>query len=365
MTILVANTGSSSLKLRLVSGTDEVVARLDLPPPGASLDEAAIERFASSAEPVAAVGHRIVHGGPELRRATVVDAGSLARLEALADFAPLHNAQALAVMAVLRRLLPDVPHVACFDTAFHSTLPDAAALYALPREWIERFGLRRYGFHGLSHAWAARRAAELLHRPAQEARLVTCHLGAGASLAAVAGGRSIDTTMGFTPNEGLVMTTRSGSVDPGMLLWLLRDGGMTADALEWSLEHESGVRGLWGRPGDMRDLLEAEAADARAATALDVYVHRLRAGIAAMVAALGGLDAVVFTGGVGENAPAIRARACAGLGFLGLGIDAGRNEHPGGEDADLSAPGASAKALVVASREELEIARLVRDAVEL
>jgi acetate kinase len=249
--------------------------------------------------------------------------------------------------------------VCCFDTAFHATLPDAAALYALPWEWIERHGLRRYGFHGLSHSWASRRAAERLGRPPEALRLVTCHLGSGASLAAVLRGRSVDTTMGFTPNDGLVMATRSGSVDPGLLLWLQRDAGVDPDTLERALEHESGLRGLSGRSGDMQELLAA--GDDRAAMALDVYLHRLRAGIAAMAAAMDGLDALVFTGGVGENASAIRLRACERLSFLGVGVDEASNSAPGEGDADLSGAQATVKVLLVRSREDLEIAHLVRE----
>jgi acetate kinase len=338
--VLVANTGSSSLKLRLVGADGEVARAGDLPTPGDPVDERPIEELVRTAGRLEAVGHRIVHGGAEFRGPTVVDGDTADRLATLGGFAPLHNDPALRVMAVLRRLCPDLPHVACFDTAFHATLPDAAALYALPREWTERYGLRRYGFHGLSHAWASRRAAELLDRPIEDLRLVTCHLGAGASLAAVEGGRSVDTTMGFTPNEGLVMATRSGSVDPGMLMWLQREAGIAVDDLERALEHESGLRGLSGGESDMRALLAREETDERAATAIAVYLHRLRAGIAAMVAALGGVDALVFTGGVGENAPAIRERATEGLGLLGL----------------------DTPVLVVEAREELEIARLTRAA---
>ena len=247
----------------------------------------------------------------------------------------------------MRRALPDVPAVACFDTAFHATLPAAAATYALPREWRERFGLRRFGFHGLSHAYASRRAAA--------PRVVSCHLGAGASLAAVRDGICVDTTMGFTPIEGLVMATRAGSVDPGLLLWLLRHG-LDADALERGLDREGGIKGLAG-DADMRAVLARDDDDAR--LAIDVYVHRLRAGIAAMAAALGGLDTLVFTGGVGEHAPEIRARTAAGLGFLGLELDAEANANTTA-DAEIGAPDARARTLVVTAREDLEVARQVR-----
>jgi acetate kinase len=360
MSILVANTGSSSLKLRLVRPSGEIAQSCDLPAPGDPVDLHAMRHFLEKADDVEAVGHRVVHGGREFVQPLMLDRAGIERLGALGDLAPLHNGPALRVLEALRRLCPDAPHVACFDTAFHAGIPDEAALYALPQDWIERFGLRRFGFHGISHAWASRRAAELLGRAPAGLRLVTCHLGAGASLAAVSDGASVDTTMGFTPNEGLVMATRSGSVDPGMLLWLIRHAGIAADALEHRLEHESGLRGLSGRSGDMRELIEASAADARAATALRVYLHRLRAGIAAMAAAMDGLDALVFTGGVGEHAPLVRAEACAGLAFIGVRLDEDANASEENGDREITGAGASARVLVVESREELEIARAVR-----
>ena len=224
-----------------------------------------------------------------------------------------------------RRCCPTLPAVACFDTAFHASLPAAAATYALPADWRERWKLRRYGFHGLSHAWVARRAPQLLGRSGLELRIVSCHLGAGASLCAIDSGESLDTTMGFTPLEGLVMATRSGSVDPGLLLWLMEHEGLSAPELAEALEHRSGLLGLSGT-ADMRELVHrADAGDRPAQLALDVYLHRLRAEIAAMAAALGGLDALVFTGGVGERSAVVRELAVAGLGFLGLAIDAERN----------------------------------------
>ena len=271
-----------------------------------------------------AVGHRIVHGGSEFVGPVLIDERVVQRLQALVDLAPLHQPKSLRALELVRRLLPEVPEVGCFDTAFHARIPAAAATYALPPEWRKRWDLRRFGFHGLSHAYVSRRAAELMGRPVEELRIVTCHLGAGASLAAVDGGVSVDTTMGFTPLEGLVMATRSGSVDPGLILWLEEHVGMPPSELAATLEYRSGLLGLTGS-ADMQAILAAErAGDADAALAIGVYLHRLRAGIAAMAAAMDGLDALVFTGGVGENAPEIRARAAAGLGFLGVGIDAAR-----------------------------------------
>jgi acetate kinase len=288
-----------------------------------------------------------------------LDAEVAEALRALTPLAPLHQPAALTAAEAVGAALPDVPAVACLDTAFHAGIPAAAATYALPRAWRERHDLRRFGFHGLSHAYAARRAAELLGRPLRELRVVTCHLGAGASLAAVAGGRSVDTTMGFTPVEGLVMATRSGTVDPGLVAWLLQHGGLEVDELADALEHGSGLAGLAGTP-DMREVLRrADAGDAEAALARDVYLHRLRGLIAAMTASLGGLDALVFTGGVGERSSPIRTAAAAGLGFLGVAVDPARDAAAAG-DADVSAPGAAVRTLVVAAREDLEIAAQVR-----
>jgi acetate kinase len=282
----------------------------------------------------------------------------IARLEALSDLAPLHQPKSLAALAAVTAALPGVPAVASFDTAFHAMIPAAAATYALPSEWRRRWNLRRYGFHGLSHDYASSRAAEVLGRRREELRLVTCHLGAGASLAAVANGESVDTTMGFTPLEGLVMATRSGNVDPGLVLWLVQHAGMPPAELAATLEGRSGLLGLAGM-ADMRAILAAElAGDADAALALGVYLHRLRGSIAAMAASMGGLDGIVFTGGVGENSAEIRRRAVDGLGFLGLALDPARNEDAAG-DREIGAPGAI-PALVVESREDLQIAREVR-----
>jgi acetate kinase len=310
MRILVVNAGSSSLKLRLLGERDELLASHDLEPPetGAAATRALAKTLAGLGG-VDAAGHRVVHGGTELVDAVVVDAAILARLRALTDLAPLHQPKSLAGLEAVMAALPGIPQVACFDTAFHAGMPAAAATYALPAAWRERWPLRRFGFHGLSHAYLSRRTAELLGRPPADLRIVTCHLGAGASLAAVAGGRSVDTTMGFTPLEGLVMATRSGDVDPGLLLWLQQRGGLAAAEIADALEHESGLRGLAGS-ADMREVLEAAAAGSeRASLAIEIYLRRLRAGIAAMAASMGGLEALVFSGGVGERAPAIRGRA--------------------------------------------------------
>jgi acetate kinase len=358
--VLVVNAGSSTLKLRLLGEDDALLAEHELPAGPEGFDDQAAARFLRGLDGVDAVGHRFVHGGPRLDAAVRLDDGVERYLRSLVDLAPLHQPQALAGVELTRRLLPDVPAVACLDTAFHAGMPAAAATYALPREWRERLEVRRYGFHGLSHKYAAGRSAALLGRPVEELRVVTCHLGAGASLAAVRGGVSVDTTMGFTPLEGIVMATRAGSIDPGIVLWLQRHAGLSEAALSDALEHRSGLLALAGT-ADMREVLRAaRAGDPGARLGLDVYVHRLRAGVAAMAAAMEGLDAVAFTGGVGERAAEVRAAAAEGLGFLGLAVDAARNAGASG-DADVGAADARVRVLVVRAREDLEIARQVRE----
>jgi acetate kinase len=351
--VLTVNAGSSSLKLRLLGDADELLADVELDATAGRADEGALAAALDAMPRPGAVAHRIVHGGARFRGPARLDAETVEALRALTPLAPLHQPAALDALAAVDARLPEVPAVACFDTAFHATLPAAASTYAVPAEWRERHGLRRFGFHGLSHAYAAGRAGELLGRDGL--RVVTCHLGAGASLAAVQDGRSVDTTMGFTPVEGLVMATRSGSVDPGMLLWLLERGGHDVAEVSDALEHRSGLRALAGT-ADMREVLQRAArGDDDALLARDVYVHRLRAGIAAMTAAMGGVDAVVFTGGVGEHAAEIRRRAAGGLGFLGLATSG-----DGEPDADISAPGAAVRTLVVRAREDVEMARQAR-----
>jgi acetate kinase len=361
-TVAVVNAGSSSLKVRLLDRDDAVASSLDLDAWDGSPDHPELASFlATACYGAAVVGHRVVHGGTRFSHAVLVDDAVIDAIGQLTDLAPLHQPRALAGIAAARQALPYTPAVACFDTAFHAGLPAAAARYALPAAWTKRFGLRRFGFHGLSHAYATRRAAQLLGRDATTLRLVTCHLGAGASLAAVDGGRSVDTTMGFTPLEGLVMATRSGTVDPGLIVWLLQHGGLDLGEVAAGLEQTGGLAGLSGQPsGDVRDVQRAAAGgDQAAALALDVYVHRLRREIAAMAAAMGGLDALVFTGGVGEHNPAIRAAAAAGLGFLGVSLDPARNRATA--DAVISDPDARIPSLVITAREDVEIGGQARD----
>jgi acetate kinase len=358
MRVLVVNTGSSSLKLRLLAADDTVVAERNLE--SWAGDSADVASWLAGIGAVDAVGHRVVHGGAELRDAVVVDDGVEARIEAQTSLAPLHQPRALAAIRVVRKLLPEAPSVACFDTAYHATMPDAAATYALPEDWRRRWGLRRFGFHGLSHAYAARRAAAMLERPAGQLRVVSCHLGAGASLCASAGGRSVDTTMGFTPLEGLVMATRSGSVDPGLLLWLAEHAGLSVREISAGLFRRSGLAGLGGGTGDLREVLAARrTGDERAELAFDVYIHRLVGEVARMTAAPGGLDALVFTGAIGERSAPVREEVVRRLGFLGLGLDVVRNATADG-DENISASAADCATLVVSAREDLEIARQVR-----
>jgi acetate kinase len=353
--LLIVNAGSSSLKLRVLDGGDRVTATLDIQ--GDRDWDERLEDFLGEVEVDAAV-HRVVHGGEEFAGPAAIDARLKLRVAELAELAPLHNRPALRMIEALEALRPGLPAVACFDTAFHRTLPAAAATYALPAEWAERWTLPRFGFHGLSHSYAARRAGELLE-DGTELRIVIAHLGAGASLAAVRGGRSVDTTMGFTPMEGLVMATRSGSLDPGLLLWVQRHGGLGPERAEQALDREAGLLGLSARSDRYEELFEAaEAGDDRSALALDVYLHRLRSGIAAMAAAMDGMDALVFTAGVGENSAHARTGACRGLGFLGIELDEDLNAQPPG-DTRLDRGGAVA-VLRIEAREDLEMARQAR-----
>jgi acetate kinase len=357
MRILVANAGSSSLKLRLLEPDDHLAASIDLPAARGRIEPAEIVAALRTLGPVGLVGHRIVHGGTEFTHAVRINDGVIRRLHALADLAPLHQPISLAVLAAVSRALPDIPAVACFDTAFHAAMPAAAATYALPAEWRSKWGLKRYGFHGLSHAYASRRVVEFMNESAGT-RVVTCHLGAGASLAAVVDGRSLDTTMGFTPLEGLVMATRSGSIDPGLVLWLQQHAGTPMAELADTFEHRSGLLGLAGT-SDMREVIaRADAGDHQAQLGLEVYLHRLRAGIAAMAASMNGIDALVFTGGVGERSAAIRQRAAEGLEFLGVGLAAELNAADG--DREISRQSCAVRTFVVGAREDLEIARQAR-----
>jgi acetate kinase len=344
--ILVVNAGSTSLKLSLVAedDTSTAVPTLDEVDPGS----------------VEAVAHRVVHGGSRFRSAAVIDDDVRDQIFALQSLAPLHNAPALAGIATAERAFPDLKHVAVFDTAFHATIPDEAAVYAVPERWREDWGIRRYGFHGLSVEWSAERAPELLGRSPDRLRLVICHLGGGASVTAVRDGRSVDTTMGFSPLEGVPMTTRSGSIDPGVLLHVQASHRVTREALEHTLNFESGLKGIAGGSGSMLEVEQrAAAGDDDARLALDVFAHRVAGAIAAMAASAGGLDAVVFTAGIGENSPGTRERVCDRLRFLGVELSADGNASPE-PDCDVAAPGSAVRVLVVRAREEVVAARAAR-----
>ena len=359
MRVLAVNAGSSSLKLAVFDDAREVCSTTVERWHGVEHLEP-ISAFVEGLDDVDAVGHRIVHGGPRLFEPVILNDDILAYLDSIEDLAPLHNARSVAGIRAVRRLMPRIPEVACFDTSFHAHLPAAARTYALPREWNQRWGLRRYGFHGLSHAYAVRRASELIGRSLEDLRVVSCHLGAGGSLTAVRGGRSVDTTMGFTPLEGLVMATRSGSVDPGLLLWLLDHGDQSASELAHTLEQSAGLKGLSRTSGDLRDVLAARYGGAiDAALAFDVFLHRLRREIGAMTASAGGLDLLVMTGGIGEHVPEVRALVAEGLSYLGVILDDDLNSVTT-SDLDISAPAAHVRTVVVTASEASEIARETR-----
>jgi acetate kinase len=352
--VLVVNAGSSSLKLRLLGAADAIECSADLPAGPAGLDTSRLADVLQGWAKPDVVGHRIVHGGTAFTGPAVIDDAVRQQLLDLTDLAPLHQPKSLAALDAVTAQLPGVTAVASFDTAFHATIPAAAATYAVPREWRERYGIRRYGFHGLSHAYCSGRAAQLAGQPLAgqplagrpaagqtpaALRIITCHLGAGASLAAVLDGRSVDTTMGFTPLEGLVMATRSGTVDPGLVLWLEEHEHLAPHEVAAALESRSGLLALAGT-GDMREVeAAADRGEPDARLAIDVYTHRLAAGIAAMSAATGGVDVLAFTGGVGEHSAAVRRRAAGRLAFLGIAIDHQRNEMFHGDGPGGAGPG--------------------------
>lgn len=362
MGVIVCNTGSSTLKLSLfASAGEELAASVDVDwqgdSPGSVVRRALEELGAKGSGEIAGVGHRVVHGGARFCEAVRVTPEVESEIEALGELAPLHNPVALEAIRAMKAALPGVPQVAAFDTTFHAALPPAARTYAIPRAWTRDWGLRRFGFHGLSHMYCAQRAAEMLGRA--NLRLVVAHLGNGASLSAVADGVCIDTTMGFTPLEGVMMGTRSGSVDPGLLLHVLRRRGVDAERLAQVLQHESGLLGVSGLSSDMRTVLAAVPTDPDAALAIEIYVHRVRQAIGALVATLGGIDALVFTAGIGEHAAEIRARVCERLGHLGLALDVAANADPH-LDADVATAASAARILLIESREDLAILRDTR-----
>jgi acetate kinase len=313
-------------------------------------------RAVASPAQIDVVGHRVVHGGPNYEEPVVVTSAVRSGIADVSAFAPLHNRAELEGIAIIEKLLGQVPQVAVFDTGFHRKMPQAAAVYPGPYQWVEH-GIHRYGFHGINHQYCSARAAQILGRDLRSLKLVSCHLGNGCSLAAIREGHSIDTTMGFTPLEGLMMGTRSGSVDPGILTYLMRQGRLQASQIDDVLNKESGLLGVSGISGDMREILASmKQGHSRAKLAFDIYVHRLQAGIGAMVAVLGGIDVLVFTAGVGENSAEVRAAACKQLGFLNLKLDDASNEkHP--LDRDVAAPDSAVRVLIIRAQEDWTIAR--------
>jgi acetate kinase len=387
--ILVCNAGSSSFKFSLFDAEQEVLlaqggidwiskpARLVFQKAGQpEIREALrLERHADAAarilddlqsgpgaalrslEEIQAVGHRVVHGGDRYRSAVIITPGVKQTIEELTELAPLHNPPSLEGINAVEQFLPKVPQVAAFDTAFHSTLSEAARTYPLPQKWTREWGIRRYGFHGLSHSYCTVQAAKILGR--QDLRLVIAHLGNGASVSAVRDGLCIDTSMGFTPLEGLMMGSRSGTVDPGILIYLLRHKGLDVNALDKALNYESGLLGISGLSSDMRQVLSQLPGNPDAKLAVDVYVHRIVKTIGAMAAALNGVNALVFTAGIGEHEPGIRRRVCESLNYLGIELDLAANENRR-PDADIATPASSARILVIATREDLTIMRETR-----
>ncbi|HZJ57020.1 MAG TPA: acetate kinase [Clostridia bacterium] len=394
MKILVINAGSSSLKYQLINMKDESVLakgnieRIGMAEPllkhtpqgrdpieihGDFKDHvAAIKKVIETLvhdkygviegmSEIIAVGHRVVHGGESFSSSVVIDDKVMKAIEANVELAPLHNPANIMGINACRNVMPDTPMVAVFDTAFHQTMPQKAFMYAIPYNTYEEYGVRRYGFHGTSHKYVSLKAAELLKRPIDSLKIITCHLGNGSSIAAVDCGKSIDTSMGFTPLEGLPMGTRSGSIDPAILSYLMDKRQMTCEEVNGLLNKESGMLGLSGVSSDFRDLHKAAAeGNMRAQLALDVFNYEVKKYIGAYAVAMGGVDCIVFTAGVGENTPKVRTRACQGLEFMGVKIDEERNQLALGrldKDGDISTEDSTVKVLVVPTNEELMIAR--------
>ncbi len=347
--VLAVNAGSSSLKLRVLDG-EELVGSADAQ--RSDLAEG-VRALLDEHGAVDGVGHRVVHGGSRHVDPELVDDEMLRDLEELVPLAPLHQPTAIEGIRVARDVAPDAPSVACFDTAFHHHLPAAASTYAVPAAWRERFGLRRFGAHGLSYAYASRRAAELVP---DVRRVVVAHIGSGASVCAVLDGRSVDTTMGFTPSAGVVMSSRAGDLDPGMLLWLITHGGLDPHEVSAGVDRDGGLTALAGT-GDLREI-EARLDEPDVRTALDVYLHHLARAVAAMTVSLGGLDLLVLTGGVGERSAVVRAGLADRLAHLGVALD--DQDDAGDGDHEITAPDASVRTLVLEAREDLELARGVR-----
>ena len=396
MKILVLNSGSSSLKYQLIDAhTEEVVAKglaecigvaqrcgqivqetklagkISFETEMNCHDDAMDRVFALLTDPekgvvkrvdeIAAVGHRVVHGGEKFVQPTLITDDVLEGIEKVSQLTPLHNPPNIAGIRACMRLMPGIPQVAVFDTAFHATIPDCAFMYALPYDYYTAFGVRRYGFHGTSHQYVAGIALDMLAKRGvapEASRIVTCHLGNGCSMTAIRGGRAVDTSMGLTPTEGLVMGTRSGDLDPAILVYLARRLDAPASDIDRIINKESGLLGVSGLSSDMRDIEEAAAkGHARAALALEVFCYRIRKYIGAYAAAMGGIDAIVFTAGIGENSPVVRERACRHLGFLGVELDEAKNASERGRAVDLAKASSRVRVLLVPTNEERMIAR--------
>jgi acetate kinase len=363
--VLVLNAGSSSLKWSLLdAATEELEAEGNEPwQGGPEVARAALARLRRLPSP-RAIGHRLVHGGLRLRQAVRLDAAVRRTLAAFVEIDPLHTGRSLELADAAAAAFPGLPQVAAFDTTFHRTLPDAAAVYPVPYRWTRVWGLRRLGFHGLSVAWAVRRAREIVGELPE--RLIVCHLGSGCSLTAVSAGRSVDTTMGLTPLEGVMMGTRSGSVDPGLLLWVQHDQGYDWSVVEDELSYHSGLLGVSGVSADLRQVLAAaDAGRRRARLAYEIFIQSLRRAAGAMLGVLGGVDGIVFTGGIGEGSARVRRDMAPALAGAGLALDEAKNEAgigAGGEggDALISAPGSPVRALVITAREDLSVLAEVR-----
>jgi acetate kinase len=315
------------------------------------------QNIIQSYDEITGVGHRVVHGGEKFADSVLITDETLAEIEALSDLAPLHNPANIVGIKAFQDILPNVPAVAVFDTAFHQTMPEKSFLYSLPYEYYEKYGVRKYGFHGTSHKYVSERAAELLGRPIEQLRLISCHLGNGASIAAIEGGKSIDTSMGFTPLAGVAMGTRSGNIDPALIPFIMEKTGKTADEVLNVLNKESGLLGVSGISSDLRDLIKASAeGHERAETALEVFASRIHKYIGSYAARMSGVDAIIFTAGIGENSDVVRARVLRGLEFMGVYWDPALNSVQG-EEAFISYPHSPVKVMVIPTDEEVMIAR--------
>ncbi|MDD3840584.1 MAG: acetate kinase [Clostridia bacterium] len=390
MNILVINCGSSSLKYQLidiedetviakgnverigiedssikhtVSGQDEIIIQKNIKDHKQAVHEMlnmlTDERYGviKSLEEISAVGHRTVHGGERFSGAVKIDEKVLETMKECSELAPLHNPPNIIGIEVCKQLMPEVPMVGIFDTAFHQTIPEKAYLYGIPYETYQKYKIRKYGFHGTSHKYVAQKAAEMVGMPLESLKIITCHLGNGSSITAIKDGKSIDTSMGFTPLEGVLMGTRSGDLDPAVITFLMKKENLTVQQIDNLLNKKSGVLGISGVSSDFRDLeIKAKDGNKRAKLAIDIFVYRVKKYIGAYTAAMDGVDIVVFTGGIGENSPTIRKDICNGMNYLGINIDMDKNQKAIGQKAVISSQSSKVKLIVMPTNEELMIA---------